>query len=131
VEDESGELVGVAIAGLPKARMLARDRFVLEINRTCTNGTPNANSMLYGAIARAAFALGYRRVVTYTLVEESGASLRAAGWHVEADVPEDAKRWESHPRTALPQVDLFGTERIPTGPKVRWARVSPNGRSGA
>ncbi len=59
------ELVGVAIAGRPVARML-QDGYTLEVIRTCTDGTPNANSMLYGAIARAAKALGYRRLITYT-----------------------------------------------------------------
>ena len=69
-----GELVGVAMAGLPKARMLMQQEpFTLEINRVCTNGSRNANSMLYGAIARAAKALGWRRLVTYTLAEESGS----------------------------------------------------------
>jgi hypothetical protein len=35
--------------------------------------------MLYGAAWRAARAMGYHRLITYTQVGESGASLRAAG----------------------------------------------------
>lgn len=62
VETDDGELVGVASAGLPKAR-LAMTLHTLEINRTCTNGHKNANSMLYGALARAAKALGSWRSV--------------------------------------------------------------------
>lgn len=77
--DDSGETHGVAIVGRPVARGLD-DGWTLEVTRTCTDGTKNANSMLYGAAWRAARALGYRRLVTYTLVEESGTSLRAAGW---------------------------------------------------
>ena len=72
-------LLGVAVAGRPVARMLD-DGLTLEVTRTCTDGTRNANSKLYGAITRAASALGYRRAVTYTQGDESGASLRGAGW---------------------------------------------------
>ena len=46
----------------------------------CTDGTKNACSFLYGAAARAAFALGYRRIGTYILASEPGTSLSAAGW---------------------------------------------------
>lgn len=81
-----GELVGVLIASRPIARNFD-DGLTIEVTRTCTNGTRNANSLLYGAAARAAFALGYLRVITYTQAGESGASLRAAGWHVIAERP--------------------------------------------
>lgn len=79
-------LVGVAIVGRPVARHYDDGR-TLEVNRTCTDGTGNANSLLYGASCRAAFALGYRRLITYTQADESGASLRAAGWKVIAERP--------------------------------------------
>lgn len=80
VADDGAEaIVGVAIVGRPVARMLD-DGWTLEVNRTCTDGTKNANSILYGAAWRAAKALGYRKLITYTLPEESGASLRGAGW---------------------------------------------------
>jgi hypothetical protein len=81
---EGDELVGVAMVGRPVARHYD-DGLTLEVNRTCTNGTKNANSMLYGAAWRAAKALGYSRLVTYTQAGETGASLRAAGWHVVAE----------------------------------------------
>lgn len=71
--------VGIAMAGRPIARHFD-DGLTLEVNRTCTDGTPNANSMLYGAVARAAKAMGYRRVITYTQENESGSSLKAAGF---------------------------------------------------
>jgi hypothetical protein len=74
-----GALAGVATAGRPVARALDDGR-TLEVNRSCTDGTPHANSMLYGAVWRAARAMGYLRCITYTQATESGASLRAAGW---------------------------------------------------
>jgi hypothetical protein len=76
---DQGEVVGVAMAGRPVARHYD-DGLTLEINRTCTDGSKNANSMLYGACRRAAWALGYRRIITYTQADECGASLRAAGF---------------------------------------------------
>ena len=74
-----GELVGVAIMGRPVSRYLD-DGLTLEVNRLCTTGEKNVCSMLYGAAARAAKAIGYRKVITYTLDTEPGTSLRAAGW---------------------------------------------------
>ena len=117
-----GQLVGVAMAGLPKARM-AMDRFTLEVSRTCTDGTPNANSMLYGAVARAAKALGYRRLITYTHPDEPGSSLRAAGWVIDDIGAGSVKSWASQRANAIRyEVDLFGNERVPAGPKVRWVK---------
>jgi len=77
----NGDLRGVAIAGRPVARLLD-DGLTLEVNRLCTDGTPNACSMLYGAARRVARELGYKRIVTYTLPSEGGASLRASGWQL-------------------------------------------------
>lgn len=76
---EGDLVVGVAIVGRPVARKID-DGWTLEVNRCCTDGTKNACSMLYGAAWRAAKALGYRRLITYTLPEEGGASLRASNW---------------------------------------------------
>lgn len=73
------ELVGVAMCGRPIARAFDDGR-TLEVNRTCTRGTFNANSKLYGAAWRVAKAMGYLRVITYTQKQETGASLRAVGW---------------------------------------------------
>ncbi len=84
--EADGVLVGVAMVGRPVARAFDDGRTV-ECNRTCTDGHPNVNSMLYGAVARAAFAKGYRRVITYTQEGESGASLKAAGWRIVAERP--------------------------------------------
>ena len=87
VADEAGVLRGVVIVGRPVARSYDNGTTV-EVTRLATDGTPNAGSMLYAAAWRAAKALGYRRVVTYILAdEETGASLRAAGYRVVAQRP--------------------------------------------
>ena len=75
----STKLVGVAQCGRPVARNFD-DGFTLEINRTCTDGTANANSCLYGASSRVAKAMGYKRIITYTRQDETGISLRASGF---------------------------------------------------
>ena len=85
VASELDVLVGVAIVGRPVARQ-NQDGLTLEVNRAATDGTRNANSMLYGAAARAARALGYRRVITYNQEGESGGSLRAAGYRPVAEL---------------------------------------------
>jgi hypothetical protein len=77
--NDNGQLVGVAMAGRPVARHFD-DGLTLEVNRTCTDGSRNVNSLLYGAVWRAAKAMGYERCITYTQHAESGASLRAVGW---------------------------------------------------
>ena len=73
------KVVGVAIVGRPVSRH-RDDGYTLEVTRLCTDGTRNACSFLYGASRRAAFALGYRKIGTYTLPSEGGTSLVAAGW---------------------------------------------------
>lgn len=78
----AGRLVGVATAGRPVARCLD-DGVTLEVNRTCTDGTKNANSMLYGAARRVGVAMGYARILTYTENGESGATMRACGFRLD------------------------------------------------
>ena len=106
---KDGEVVGVVIVGRPVARMLD-DGWTAEVTRCCTDGTRNAPSMLYRAAWRAARAMGYRRLVTYTLPEEGGASLRAAGWRLIGEAGGGSWQRESRPR-----VDLH-----PTQTKLRW-----------
>lgn len=81
VEDEQGQLRGVAMVGRPVARTYDNG-FIAEVNRTCTDGCPNANSALYGAAWRSAKGMGYRTLITYTQIGESGSSLRAAGFRL-------------------------------------------------
>ena len=91
------ELVGVVIVGRPVSRH-RDDGWTLEVTRLCSIGEKNACSFLYGAAARAAFALGYRRIGTYILKREPGTSLVAAGWKLIGETP--GKSWSvpSRPR---------------------------------
>ena len=91
------ELVGVAICGRPVARMLDDGR-TLEVTRCCvTDSAPKGTcSFLYSRAWRAARALGWGRLVTYTLQSEGGASLRGAGWKIVGTIPaRDPKGWQS------------------------------------
>jgi hypothetical protein len=105
-----GERVcGVVIVGRPVARKL-QDGVTAEVTRCCTDGTPNACSMLYAAAWRAARAMGYHRLITYTLIEEPGTSIKAAGWR------------ELY-KTAAQSWDRPGRRRVdthPTGQKTLW-----------
>jgi hypothetical protein len=100
---------GVAIVGRPVARG-NQDGFTAEVTRCATDGAKNACSMLYAASWRAARALGYRKLITYTLSEESGASLRAAGWKVIGEIR--GRSWSCKSR---PRVD-----RHPLQNKICW-----------
>jgi len=96
IEDQGAKLRGVALGARPSARALDDGR-TLEVTRLVTDGVGNGCSMLYGACVRAAKALGYRSAITYTLASESGASLRASGWRVDAELPA-RKGWDTPSR---------------------------------
>lgn len=119
---DGDELVGVVTAGRPVARALC-DGFTLEINRTCLAGeVGNGNSRLYGALCRAAKALGYKRVITYTLHDETGASLRASGFNRVADIGARSWRDSSMQRPRYDET-LFGPRNNASNlPKYRWER---------
>ena len=117
------ELVGVATAGWPVNRSMG-DGVTLEVNRTCVAGfVQNANSMLYGAVCRAAKAMGYERVITYTLHEETGVSLKASGFRCVADV--GARSWADDTKVRVRHdVNLFGERRQAQNvPKWRWEKT--------
>jgi hypothetical protein len=76
--DQAGTWVGVALVTSGPRVWESSGR--CNIARVCTTGAKNACSRLYGAICRAAAALGYIEAWTYTLPEESGISLRASGF---------------------------------------------------
>jgi len=111
---DGDEVRGVAIVGRPVARRLD-DGWTAEVTRVATDGARNACSMLYGACWRAARALGYRRLVTYTLPEEGGGSLRGAGYTCVGEA--GGGSWARRDR---PRVD-----RHPTQIKLRWERAAP------
>lgn len=105
-----GETIrGVAIVSRPVSRMLD-DGLTLEVTRVATDGAKDACSALYGACRRATFALGYRKLVTYTLPSESGSSLRGAGWRLIGEA--GGGSWS---RTSRPRVDTH-----PLQSKLRW-----------
>ncbi len=108
------DIVAVAIVGRPVARSLD-DGLTLEVNRLASDGTRNACSFLLGACARAAFALGYKRIGTYTLQSEPGQSLRAAGWSNVREIR--GRSWDCPSR---PRVDTH-----PLQGKLFWQKVTP------
>jgi hypothetical protein len=107
------KIIGVITVGRPVARHLDNG-WTLEVTRCCTDGTPNACSKLYSAAWRAAKAMGYKRLITYTLTTEDGASLRAAGWRTVYETQGGSWNCKSRPR-----VDVN-----PTGQKRLWEGVT-------
>ena len=111
---DGSELVGVAVVGRPVARLGGKPSEVLEVTRLCTNGTWNACSKLYSAAARAGKELGYKRIQTYLLESELGASLKASGWECEGVCGGGQwKHTDGKPRR---------TDQ-PTCKKTKWAKV--------
>ena len=102
-------IVAVAIVGRPVARM-NQDGYTSELTRLASDGTRNACSFLYGRAWRAAQALGYRRMITYTLASEDGASLRAAGWRLIGEAGGGSWSRENRPRV----------DKHPLQQKLRW-----------
>ena len=110
-----GKVVGVAIAGNPARVWQGTGR--IAILRVATDGSRNACSMLYGSLCRAAQALGYREVWTYTLQEEPGTSLRASGF-----VEMGATAGGEHDRVKRRRAPAVRPE-----PKRRWCRTLGGG----
>jgi hypothetical protein len=109
--DDKNKLVGVAICGRPVARMLDNG-LTLEVLRVCTDGTTrNANSMLYSRVKKIAQVMGYKKVLTYTLTEESGASLKAVGAQKDGIVK--PREWSREKRKRE-------TQNIYKKEKIRW-----------
>ena len=79
IVDDEGQLRGCAIVSRPPNRN-SDDGLTCEVVRCATDGVRNGCSKLYGASARIARQMGFRRIITYTLDVEDGASLRASGW---------------------------------------------------
>lgn len=111
VYDAGGVLHGVCMVGRPIGRYLD-DGLTLEVNRCCTDGTRNACTMLYGAAQRAAKALGYKRIVTYTLESENGSSLRASNWICDGQAGGTHWTGQRYEQTEIPLGEM----------KVRWRK---------
>ena len=124
--EDNNNLIGVAICGRPVARKLD-DGFTLEINRVCTLGQRNACSMLYGACCRIAKNMGYKKVITYILESENGASLKASNFILE-DNNCGGMNWTSQRKQKeIKQLTIFGEEIIKKQPpqemKKRYVKV--------
>lgn len=110
-----GQLVGVAVVGRPVSRGVD-ELTTMEVTRLCTDGSKDVCSFLYSKCARICREMGYSKIQTYILAEETGTSLRACGWHFETlTAGGEWKRSE-------------GTERLneQTTPKQRWAKFLGN-----
>ena len=113
---DNEQLIGVVTVGQPISRHQS-DGYTAEVTRCCVlDDCRNANSKLYAAAIRAAFAMGYRRVITYTLPSESGASLKAVGFRVDGITQYNPNGWN------MPGRPRKQPKRYPAGPKVRWTR---------
>jgi len=113
---QDGRLVGVVVVGQPIARRNC-DGYTAEITRCCVlEGQRNANSRLYATAIRAAQAMGYKRVITYTLPEESGASLKAVGFLHDGLTKCNPNGWDMPGRPRRKPV------KYPYCPKLRWVK---------
>jgi len=119
IADGEGKLRGVGVMGHPVAR-LADDGATAEIVRIATDGVPNGCSMLYGALVRTAWSLGYDRVLTYTLEEEAGTSLLASGWTHNGLAGGGSWMRPNQTQRAPERPTLFFAPKQPEGKKIRW-----------
>ena len=108
--DGGGKIVGVITVGRPLARSYDY-RKVCQVLRCCTDGTENACSFLYGRASRIAKEMGYEQIITYTLMDEPGTSLKASGWMFEGITR--GKSWDTKSRKR-------DTPNL--GPKKRWVK---------
>lgn len=105
-------VVGIAMVGRPVNRHLDNG-WTLEVTRCCTDRTPHVASKLYAACWRATRALGYQRLITYTLERETGTSLKAAGWKVLYKTKGGSWNCKARPRV----------DKAPTTPKRLWEKT--------
>ena len=113
-------LWGVAIIGRPIARRMDNG-LTLEVLRTCVRpeAPRNVNSFLYGAAWRAVRCLGYEKLITYTLVTESGESLRGAGWKIIGETQPAGKGAWCGPNRHRDWQPIYGQK------KFRWEIALP------
>lgn len=111
-------LTGVVTVGNPVAHAF-NGRSIVEVNRLCIRGDLdpmlrwNCCSKLYGYAASEAGRRGFKRIITYTRVDEDGASLRGAEWDCES--PAGGRGWHSLRRARSNQNAWIA--------KQRWSRT--------
>lgn len=104
-------LIGCAVCGRPVSRYYDNG-LTCEINRVCViEGYKNGCSMLYGACCRIAKNMGYKKIITYTLKSENGASLRASNFICEGQ--SGGTHWTGKRNKA---------QSIPNEFKKRWVK---------
>lgn len=114
LQSVEGWTVGVMIASEPKARH-QNDGYTLELNRCCSDPRyHNVCSALNGKAVRMGREIGYTRFISYTLLSESGITLKAVGFKKDGIVKGKATGWDNLSRRRLMP------ERYPTGDKQRW-----------
>lgn len=107
--NDGERVVGVVTVGRPVARR-SDDGYTAEATRCCTDGTPHVASKLYAAAWRACRAMGYKRLVSYTLAEEAGTSLKAAGFKMLHETKGGSWSCKARPRV----------DKHPLGQKRLW-----------
>jgi len=116
------EIVGVAVVGRPLSRRLD-DELTAEITRVCVkdNAPKNTNSFLYGRCWRVWQQMGGKRMITYTLQEESGSSLKAVNWKIIGETGgwEQNKGWTTRESNKQKQMDMFNKDT-----KRKWKSIS-------
>jgi hypothetical protein len=122
---DGDNLVGCAVVGRASGRKLD-NKLTCEVTRLCLkDGIPNGCSMLLARCARIAKEMGYTKILTFILQSESGVSLKASGWMLEADNV-GKKEWNSSKginRTSK-TIDLFGVhKKYPNELKQRWVKL--------
>lgn len=115
-------IVAVAIVGNPLSATYM-DGFTAEVLRSCCLplAPKNCNSFLYGICRRIWFEMGGRKILTYTLAEESGVSLKASGWTRAAEVRgHNSATWgkSDHLSGTRTRQELFAKR------KVRWEAIN-------
>jgi hypothetical protein len=126
IRHDDGELAAVAMAGRPVNRVLD-DGYTVEVTRVCIAAPPgspstrNYPSRLYGALNRAAAALGYRRSITYTVAGETAASVRAAGYGDPVEL--ELREWWASADRPRYDATIWGERTLPEMARVRWTRA--------
>jgi hypothetical protein len=106
-----GAIAGVGVVG--NGPRVWENTGKMVITRVATNGAKNACTMILGALCRAGVALGYTEAWTYTLPEEPGTSLKAAGFE-DMGLTDGGE----HDRPSRPRAPAVRPE-----PKRRWRRI--------
>lgn len=113
--NDGEKVVGVVIVGRPVSKVIQnREPLTCEVTRCCTDGTPHAASKLYAAAWRAARAMGYTRMITYTLASEPGTSLVACGF--KELYKTTGKSWNVPSRQRV--------DKHPLGQKTLWELIA-------